>query len=101
MARKKFQSTPWGPADSVRKVAPGIYEIGTPSHGGYYVDDERYAKMPDKFKRCSFTNNQFFEEDCSWAGVVLSFPEIFDAKHVAEAQRMYDRFYKAREGLAR
>lgn len=31
-------STPWGAADSVVQIAPGIVEVSTPSHGGILLD---------------------------------------------------------------
>lgn len=37
--------TPWGVADHVKEIAPGIVSYRTPSHGGYYVSPARVATM--------------------------------------------------------
>jgi hypothetical protein len=74
-------STPWGPADDVEAVAPGITWYSTPSHGGFRLDAKRRAQLAPavrKYDECSrFTSPGWFEEDVEAALVILSFPEAF------------------------
>ncbi|HZZ77117.1 MAG TPA: hypothetical protein VFE62_01280, partial [Gemmataceae bacterium] len=69
--------TPWGMSDRVHQVAQGITFYETPSHGGFKLSPERMEAMPEHLRECSFTGNEFFEEDCSWSAVVLAFPDCF------------------------
>ena len=39
-------STPWGEADEVIEVAPGIVEVGTPGHGGIWLSAARAKRIP-------------------------------------------------------
>jgi len=80
-------TTPWGYADHVREIAPGIIEYSTPSHGGIYLSAELLEAMPSKFR--SFTpwaGDGWYEEDCDWAIAVVSFPEIFSTDRVELAK---------------
>ena len=95
------KGTPWGTADSVIKVAEGIYRIYTPSHGGYWLSDERHAVVLAAFGiQSTFAGGQWYEEDCDWSLVAIAFPEHFD-KHLDAARAMlrstrpevYERFY--------
>jgi hypothetical protein len=36
-------STPWGAADHVETIAPGIRSVSTPSHGGILLDAAQRA----------------------------------------------------------
>ena len=85
--------TPWGPADHVEQKADGIWFASTPSHGGIWIAPERLAIMPAKYKTCSLTNNQWFEEDCAWCAVALTFPEAFSGDEIARAGRTYLEWY--------
>jgi hypothetical protein len=42
--------TPWGTADSVEDVAPGIVFASTPGHGGFKLSPERNAVVPDPLR---------------------------------------------------
>lgn len=81
IARKKpAVSTPWGAADSQEVCAPGIICYGTPSHGGYHLDDARMARLRKLFPGFkTFAGGPWFEEDCDWCVVALAFPEAFKA----------------------
>lgn len=91
-----FISTPWGVPDSVTEIADGITHFTTPSHGGYHVSDELFAEMPAYLKACSFSADQWFEEDCSWCAVVLAFPLHFDTDQVVHAQQLFNLVYSER-----
>jgi hypothetical protein len=70
--------TPWGYAQSLKTIAPGIVRADTASHGGYGLTDERLAEMPaDLRKPYRYDGVNWFEEDCDWALVCLAFPEFF------------------------
>ncbi|HEY3253806.1 MAG TPA: hypothetical protein VGJ91_07655 [Polyangiaceae bacterium] len=65
--------TPWGKADHVKEVVPGIWQVSTPGHGGYKLDREHNAKVHAAWRNAG----GWYEEDCEWARVVLTFPELF------------------------
>lgn len=91
--------TIWGKADDKpNMIAEGIYHVTTPSHGGYWLDAKRYWAMPEQLRNCSFTNDNWFEEDCSWCAVVLAYPEYFDANHRKVAADTYNMVYAERLG---
>ena len=73
--------TPWGTSQQQKKIADGITSYSTASHGGYQVSAERLAEMPDcirEFK--TYAGTGWYEEDCDWCLVVLSFPSLFDGR---------------------
>jgi hypothetical protein len=43
--------TPWGAAQSVRQIAPGITRYSTESHGGYYLSPARNSQIPLVLRR--------------------------------------------------
>ena len=86
--------SPWGTPTDFQRVTDGILWINSASHGGYVVSREMYDKMPDHLKACSFTNDQYFEEDLSWCAVVLAFPQHFGTGLCAAARETYERFYR-------
>jgi hypothetical protein len=86
--------TAWGAPDNVQRIAEGIAFVTTPSHGGYVISAERLAAMPEHLRRCSWTKDNHFEEDCSWCAVVLAWPDLFAAEHVKQAKATYDGVYK-------
>ena len=75
--------TPWGNSDHKEKVAPGIIFYGTPSHGGYHLSPKRNARVAEPLRRA----DGWYEEDCDYARVVITFPEFFSAERVTEAKR--------------
>lgn len=84
--------TPWGESQTVETVTDGILNISTAGHGGLWISCERLAEMPDIFKTPSkfYDGGQFFEEDCEWARVALSFPKYFpDSQKIARQTFRY------------
>jgi len=82
--------TPWGTSDYSEQVARGIMVYGTPSHGGYHLSKTRNAKVHSVWKRGDdYMNKQrasgWYEEDCDWAIVAYTFPELFSAEQLAHA----------------
>lgn len=80
--------TPWGKPDHVKKLADGIFAVSTSSHGGFFVDQPQYEQMSETARACSYTGDQWFEEDCSWVAVALSFPNIFNAHDLSIARKI-------------
>jgi hypothetical protein len=85
-------NTPWDAPQTFRKIADGIAWYTTASHGGYWVSPELHATMPAEYKRCSWTGDNWFEEDASWCAVPLSFPQHFTAAELEDARKGY-RYY--------
>jgi hypothetical protein len=72
--------TPWGRATPRERVAPGLWAVSTPSHGGYYVESSALGRIPEAFRGATFTRSpHWYEEDCDWAIVARYFPEAFPA----------------------
>lgn len=65
--------TPWGLADHVEEVAPGIKKVHTPGHGGLKLNRATNAAMPPALRQAG----GWYEEDCEWAKVAVVFPEAF------------------------
>lgn len=82
----KLTSSPWGAVQEQTMMAPGIYSVSTPSHGGIFVEPELWNTM--KVKSTPYSQDGWFEEDCDWALVALAFPYAFSAEDVALAKRM-------------
>lgn len=82
---KKGMRTPWGTADCVRQLAPGIWNVSTPSHGGIKLSKERLAKMPKSMRKA------WYEEDCDWALVYAVFGDDILAHCTPETFEMERR----------
>ena len=81
--------TPWGTADHIEQKADGIWWASTPSHGGVWILPEKLAAMPAKHRACSLSKNQWFEEDCAWCAVALTFPQAFSDDEIERAVSTY------------
>lgn len=79
--------TPWGRPDYTREVAPGIVRVDTPSHGGYWLSEQRQAEIPANI--VPFTGDRaWWEEDCDWAVVALMWPDEFCADVQSPKERV-------------
>jgi len=85
---------PWGEIQGYEFIAPGIIFYTTGGHGGFLVARERYEEMPQHLRECSFTKDQWFEEDCSACAVILAFPQYFSTRQIESARDTYARYYK-------
>lgn len=90
----KITSSPWGLVQSQKELAPGIVQVETASHGGIYLDPERYAQMPAPMKTTGYSANGWYEEDCDWALVALQFPDAFDVRALACAKALVGRYIR-------
>jgi hypothetical protein len=79
--------SPWGAVQTATELAPGITSVTTASHGGIKLSAARYAKMPKAFKSTPYSSGGWYEEDCDWAMVAVTFPEAFSAEAVQAAKR--------------
>jgi hypothetical protein len=90
------KATPWGVSDHAEYIAPGITFYSTPSHGGYFLDEDINVKVAIELKKatcCQNGLNGWYEEDCDWSIVVYSFPHLFEPDQVRIATETVDRFY--------
>ena len=73
-------NTPWGRSQSVKDLGSGVLSVTTASHGGIYVPVDQLKRIPreaqDYAKRWSGSKH-WYEEDCAWAHVAVSMPELF------------------------
>ena len=95
----KFQTTPWGTPDHVQQVADGVWLISTPSHGGFYLDETRNARVPMSWQQGSFRQQGmrgWYEEDCDAPLVVMSLPELFDADEVRRAHDFLQMWWSSK-----
>jgi hypothetical protein len=82
--------TPWGIAQQHTVIAGGITKFDTASHGGIKISQKRRNSMPDKYRNIpTFTGGNWYEEDCDWCLVALSFPEHFDNDTLNAANNTY------------
>ena len=78
-------NTPWGEVQDIEWMIPGrLCLVSTSSHGGFYVD----PRIKDRMTRwpSPFLGNEWFEEDCDAAYVIVSFPELFGPESVERAR---------------
>ena len=64
--------TPWGSADFVESLAPGITSVATSSHGGIHLDPMRNAMVALVWRN----PNGWYEEDCEASIVLVTFPDV-------------------------
>lgn len=82
--RHRSIQTPWGPSQDSYYVSEGIDFYSTASHGGYLLSPERNAEVRPEWR----TKDRWYEEDCEWARVCMTFPDAFPADAMVVAQGM-------------
>ena len=88
-------ATPWGVAEDVEVVAEGIVRVTTPSHGGFYLSEDRDRQVPSELKSDRYCPLRWYEEDCEWAAVAVTFPEFFSRRELNLAHRTLYRTHHA------
>ena len=73
--------TPWGVADDSETYGDGVVFHGTPSHGGFKLDEVRNAQVPAALRNA----DGWYEEDCEWAKVPIAFPALFTDREWRQA----------------
>lgn len=81
--------TPWGPAQHSTEYGDGIIKYGTAGHGGIKVPDELNQKIPSALR----VKDGWYEEDCDWAIVAVSFPGYFTDRDHRGAVYVMERYY--------
>ena len=92
--------TPWGMSDSQKEIGMGIICITTPSHGGYFVPNETQKLMKEEVRNVSTfagrsNSGVWYEEDCDWALVCYSFPDLFPKEAYSHALNTIKHFHKS------
>jgi len=81
--------SPWGVVEDFAKIGNGLFRVETPSHGGFWLSQERKAMMPDVVASVKTFGDLgdmgWYEEDCDWILPVLAFPWLFPDTDVARA----------------
>lgn len=97
------KKSPWGSVSGRDKMAEGIFWVDTPSHGGFWISQERLARVPEPFRDTPYSPGPWFEEDEDFAIVVLTFPDEFKAEDVksARATAWHAEFKKHARKMAR
>lgn len=88
--------TPWGQADYEKEIATGIWVVGTPSHGGFWLSESRANAMPSFLRRWGDQwaknrqrySGEWHEEDCCAASVVFTWQNYFTLEQVSMARHM-------------
>jgi hypothetical protein len=81
-------STPWGPSQMSREVAPGICFYSTASHGGYYLSPDRFTTFRQCFPDYKlWAGDPWFEEDCDAALVTITFADEYSDQSVFFAEQ--------------
>ncbi len=88
-----IRESPWGAVQHEAEIAPGITQVSTASHGGIFITPERNARVHGAWRR----KGGWYEEDCDWAIVAITFPEHFQepmpegSKHTGQTHAEYAR----------
>lgn len=85
-------ATPWGKSDHSKRYDVGIMWYETPSHGGFHLSHKKNRMVHLSF----FNADGWYEEDCEWAKVALTFPHLFSEKEVQAAHETAQRWYPER-----
>lgn len=76
LGRKKLTqmiSTPWGLSQTRMEYAEGIESVSTASHGGFMLGYFQNEVVDERWR----SRDGSYEEDCDWAIVAHTFPELF------------------------
>lgn len=76
-------STPWGGSQMAVVYAEGVVAHSTAGHGGFHLSSERNAKVHSLLRK----DTPWYEEDCEWATVAISFPELFTGYERSMAEK--------------
>jgi hypothetical protein len=83
--------TPWGKSQTLEEIADGIRHVTTSRHGGYWLSANRVREVKRRFPQ--WQGGSWYEEDCDWCLVCLSFPEIWTDRDIYNAVRTAGRHY--------
>lgn len=78
-------STPWGGLQMAVVYAEGVVAHMTSGHGGFHLSADRNAKVHPLLRK----DTPWYEEDCEWAIVAVSFPDLFTAYERSMAEKIF------------
>ena len=84
----ELRETPWGPPQQIETLIFGqVYWVTTAGHGGLYVRGDALGRIPEVFRRATFTGSEhWYEEDIDWAIVCHFVAEVLPSRrHEAES----------------
>ena len=90
-------NTPWGIADNIEGRGEGVAFVSTPGHGGFKVNASENRRIPRAWQKASFNLQGlqgWYEEDCDWCMVALTFPQYFSEDELKAAQSTFDHWIK-------
>jgi len=76
-------STPWGASQMATIYADGIVSHVTAGHGGFQLSAERNSKVHSMLR----AQSGWYEEDCAWSIVAITYPQFFTAYERRSAER--------------
>lgn len=82
--RPRGNASPWGVVETRTTYAPGIVSVTTAEHGGFLLDQDANAGVPEPLRNA----NGVYEEDSEWAKVAFAYPDLFTAYERAIARRI-------------
>lgn len=95
IAPQKGHGSPWGRIQHVETLAPGIVAVETAGHGGIWVSLDRLASIPQKHRDYAARwsgSEQWYEEDCAAACIVVAFGSELPRGDVEEARACVARW---------
>lgn len=97
MRSDKKMKTPWGIAQHIENLAPGVDVISTASHGGIRVSGASLDAMPQALRDIGDRHGPdvWFEEDIAWSAVCIGLPELFDESDYRVARGNLKHWYPA------
>jgi hypothetical protein len=81
--------TPWGTADGVTHLAPGIANVFTPGHGGVKLSPERNKEVDPVWR----SSSGWYEEDCEWSIAAITHREAYSEEHQKYAHECARRWF--------
>jgi hypothetical protein len=76
-------STAWGGSQMAVIYAEGVVAHMTAGHGGFHLSADRNAKIHPLLRK----ETPWYEEDCEWAIVAISFPDLFTGYELSLAEK--------------
>lgn len=102
-SRQPFRGseTPWGPVQTVEPVVPGVVNISTAGHGGYWCSPARWEELLRLFPDINpWAGPGWLEEDCDWAFAALTWPEVVEGQTLYHAIASVQRVGGSDSGVA-
>lgn len=80
--------TPWGSAQEAMRYGDGVVSVSTPGHGGFLLDEARNQEVHPAWRN----DDRAYEEDCDWAIVTHTFPDLFTDRERSQADSSLRRW---------